>query len=217
MAGAAASRPHPLHDGRPAGNDRPATRPVWKAHRGTAKKKARFSGEKRACENAWNWGSRGARPSERVDPEPTSRQGDLWHIRHKTVNRRAIHGLQLLSARPIPEILAMFVTLELPLTPEAQTIVDAVIEVAEQACRYALKYQEASWTPGEIDQQYSEGFISACELCERSVRPYVMSRIAAELVEAGSSAPLPSPERSPRSGQPRKRRTSSGGLPGGES
>lgn len=66
----------------------------------------------------------------------------------------------------------------MPLTDEQKKIVDAVIERAEQACRYALKNQtfESDDTPG-----YREGWEVAAGVCEGAIRAHVMNHIKDDL------------------------------------
>lgn len=50
----------------------------------------------------------------------------------------------------------------------------AVIERAEQACRYMLKHNEDRWSREERSEDYAKGFKIACELCAEAIRPHVM-------------------------------------------
>jgi hypothetical protein len=48
------------------------------------------------------------------------------------------------------------------MTPEQRSIVEAVIERAEQACRYVLKHNEEAWS-GNERTDYHQGFEDACD------------------------------------------------------
>lgn len=68
------------------------------------------------------------------------------------------------------------------LTPDQQKLIDAVIERAEQACRYALKHNETAWSgDGEPSADYRSGFEIACEVCEGAIRDAVMRHIEADI------------------------------------
>lgn len=68
------------------------------------------------------------------------------------------------------------------LTPEQQKIVDAVLERAEQACRYALKHNETAWSgDGEPSEDYKSGFEVAAKTCEGAIRGQVMRHIEEDL------------------------------------
>jgi|1185.fasta_scaffold1135334_2 hypothetical protein len=70
---------------------------------------------------------------------------------------------------------------EMNMTPEQQTVVDAVIERAEQACRYVLKHNEEAWS-GDERTAYHQGFEAACEICVRAIRSHVMTHIAGDIL-----------------------------------
>jgi len=64
------------------------------------------------------------------------------------------------------------------LPPEQQKIVDAVIERAEQACRYALKHQNFE---SDDETGYQSGWEVAAHVCERAIRDHVMNHIEQDL------------------------------------
>lgn len=67
---------------------------------------------------------------------------------------------------------------ELVAAPSAkvpQSVVDEIIERAEQACRYVWKHQEME--PGE----YAQGFENACGICEKAIRASVMQHLAEDI------------------------------------
>jgi hypothetical protein len=66
------------------------------------------------------------------------------------------------------------------LSPEQQRLVDLVIERAEQGCRLALKHH----TFGHDDESFQNGWEDAAEVCERAIRPNVMSHIAEDIANA---------------------------------
>lgn len=66
------------------------------------------------------------------------------------------------------------------LTTEQQRIVDAVIERAEQACRYVWKHQDMEAS------LYATGFEIACGVCEKAIRDAVMRHIEDDLRDAAS-------------------------------
>jgi len=66
------------------------------------------------------------------------------------------------------------------MTPEQRAIVDAVIERAEQACRYVLQQNEDAWSGAERTA-YHQGFEVACEVCARAIRSHVMTHIPADI------------------------------------
>jgi len=66
------------------------------------------------------------------------------------------------------------------MTSEQRAIVDAVIERAEQACRYVLKHNEDAWS-GDERTAYHQGFEAACEICARAIRSHVMTHIQADI------------------------------------
>jgi hypothetical protein len=61
--------------------------------------------------------------------------------------------------------------------PETQRIIEAVIERAEQACRYMLKHNQDGLEEGE----YASGFEVACGACEGAIRQQVMRHIESDL------------------------------------
>ena len=67
------------------------------------------------------------------------------------------------------------------MTPEQRSIVEAVIERAEQACRYVLKHNEEAWS-GKERTDYHQGFEDACEICARAIRSHVLANIPADIV-----------------------------------
>ncbi|MEI9995075.1 MAG: hypothetical protein WDM91_10805 [Rhizomicrobium sp.] len=64
------------------------------------------------------------------------------------------------------------------LTPEQQKIVDAVIERAEQACRYALKHQNFE---ADDDSGYQTGWEVSANVCEGAIRDHVMKHIEQDI------------------------------------
>ena len=66
------------------------------------------------------------------------------------------------------------------MTPEQRVIVEAVIERAEQACRYVLKDNEEAWS-GDKRTAYHQGFEAACEICARAIRSHVLTHIPADV------------------------------------
>lgn len=66
------------------------------------------------------------------------------------------------------------------MTPEQRVIVEAVIERAEQACRYVLKDNEEAWS-GDERTAYHQGFEAACEICARAIRNHVLTHIPADI------------------------------------
>lgn len=66
------------------------------------------------------------------------------------------------------------------MTHEQRAIVDAVVERAEQACRYVLKHNEDAWSGAERTA-YHQGFEAACEICARAIRSHVMTHIPADI------------------------------------
>jgi hypothetical protein len=67
--------------------------------------------------------------------------------------------------------------MKLDATTEA--IIQAVIERAEQACRYAFKHQDIEAGP------YRDGFETGCETCEGAIAAHVRRHIAADLCGIG--------------------------------
>jgi hypothetical protein len=67
------------------------------------------------------------------------------------------------------------------MTPEQRVIVEAVIERAEQACRYVLKHNEDAWS-GDERPAYHEGFEAACEICARAIRSHVLTHVPADII-----------------------------------
>lgn len=65
----------------------------------------------------------------------------------------------------------------MPLTIEQTQIVNAVIERAMQACRYARKHQ----TFESCDAAYKDGWEVAAEVCEGAIRDHVMRHIEEDL------------------------------------
>lgn len=66
------------------------------------------------------------------------------------------------------------------MTPEQRVIVEAVIERAEQACRYVLEDNEEAWS-GDERTAYHQGFEAACEICARAIRSHVLTHIPADI------------------------------------
>ena len=64
------------------------------------------------------------------------------------------------------------------MTSEQRKIVDAVIERAEQACRYAFKHQ--NFTRDE-NPEYVSGWEAAAEVCESAIRRHVEYHIEEDL------------------------------------
>jgi hypothetical protein len=74
------------------------------------------------------------------------------------------------------------------LNAEQQKIVDAVIERAEQACRYVLKHNETAWSgDGEPSDDYKSGFEVASKVCEGAIRDAVMRHIEADLAQQSTT------------------------------
>lgn len=69
------------------------------------------------------------------------------------------------------------------LTAEQQKIIDAVIERAEQACRYALKHQNFS----QSDPEYIKGWEVAAKVCEGAIRDAVMYYIETDLAKSSNN------------------------------
>jgi hypothetical protein len=69
---------------------------------------------------------------------------------------------------------------EATMTPEQRAIVDAVVERAEQACRYVLKHNEEAWSAAERTA-YHQGFEAACMVCSQAIRSHVMTHISADI------------------------------------
>jgi hypothetical protein len=64
------------------------------------------------------------------------------------------------------------------ISEEQQRIIDAVIERAEQACRYALKHQNFD---SDTEPGYRNGWEVAASVCEGSIRYNVMRHIEDDL------------------------------------
>lgn len=67
-----------------------------------------------------------------------------------------------------------------------EALVEAIIERAEQACRYALKHQSFD---GDTTKGFREGWEVAAAVCERAIREHVKRHLAADLARALLSAP----------------------------
>jgi hypothetical protein len=60
-----------------------------------------------------------------------------------------------------------------------EELIDAVIERAEQACRYVFKSQNFNFT--SEDNEYGMGFELGCQVCENAIRSHVMRHIKEDI------------------------------------
>jgi hypothetical protein len=78
-----------------------------------------------------------------------------------------------------------------------QMLIDLVIERAEQACRYALKYQNFD---SDTDPEFRSGWEVAASVCEGAIRESVMRHLKDDLARAKNTA-QPSPSVAGNDGQ----------------
>ena len=64
-----------------------------------------------------------------------------------------------------------------PIVDEVTKIIDAVIERAEQACRYALKHKEFEGRDEPYMKGYASGWEVGASVCEHAIREFVMLHI----------------------------------------
>ena len=76
---------------------------------------------------------------------------------------------------------------------QREVVIEAVVEEAEQACRYVAKHNICNMEVGD----YRDGFETACEVCEKAIADHVRRHIdriptlpAAASVEAGERAQI---------------------------
>lgn len=71
--------------------------------------------------------------------------------------------------------------------------VNAIIERAEQACRYALKHQEFS----ADNPEFKSGWDVAAHVCEKAIRPHVLCHLSEDALASAEPWPEVSPTTEP--------------------